>query len=167
MQSNTTTDQQININIAAQRLVLRVGDTVLMDVAISTGANGAGELSGSECTPRGWHQIRAKIGGGCAANTVFRGHRPTGELSSPALNVAEPGRDWILTRILWLSGLESGKNRGGNVDTMRRFVYLHGTPDEVELGQPGSRGCVRMRNRDIIELFDRIPVGIRVLISES
>jgi len=163
----SATEPWIDINIANQRLLLRKGDAVLMEAVISTGANGAGELTGSECTPRGWHQIRAKIGEGCEANTVFRGRRPTGEVYSVGLNVAEPGRDWILTRILWLSGLELGKNRGANVDTMRRYIYLHGTPDEVELGQPGSRGCVRMRNRDIIELFDRIPVGIRVLISES
>ncbi len=162
-----STEQWIDISIAKQRLLLRQGDAVLMDVAISTGTNGAGELFGSECTPRGWHQIRAKIGKACEANMVFRGRRPTGEVYSPELNAAEPDRDWILTRILWLSGLELSKNRGGNLDTMRRYIYLHGTPDEIELGKPGSRGCVRMRNRDIIELFDRVPTGIRVLISES
>ncbi len=156
----------IEIDIATQQLTLHRGEVSLMAVAISTASNGAGEQAGSECTPRGWHQIRAKIGAGCPPNTVFRGRRPTGEIYSQALGRAQPGRDWILSRILWLSGLEVGRNRLGRVDTMRRYIYLHGTPDEVALGRPGSHGCVRMRNCDIMRLFDRVSVGTRVLIRE-
>ncbi|MFT3742538.1 MAG: L,D-transpeptidase [Gammaproteobacteria bacterium] len=135
--------------------------------AISTAANGAGEQKNSFQTPRGWHQIRAKIGANCPANTVFISRRPTGELYSPELAKASPPRDWILTRILWLSGLELHKNRLGNVDTMQRYIYIHGSPDSVIMGTPGSRGCIRMRNADIIALFDRVEVGTKIFIQES
>ena len=165
MSLEINTDQLwLEISIAQQRLWLRRGDEVLMDVAVSTAANGPGEQFGSECTPRGWHKIRAKIGDGCEVNTVFIGRRPTGEIYTPELDQAQSGRDWILTRILWLSGLEPDKNRLGQVDTMRRYIYIHGTPDALELGKSGSRGCIRMRNNDIIQLFDIVPVGTRVRI---
>ena len=110
--------------------------------------------------------IRAQIGAGSSPDTVFVARRPTGEIYTPALAAAEPGRDWILTRILWLSGLEKGKNRLGEVDTFRRFIYIHGCPDEIPMGKPGSHGCVRMRNADVIALFDAVAVGTRVLIRD-
>ncbi len=156
----------ITVNIAEQRLRLEQNGEVVMDVAVSTAKNGPGEQNGSECTPRGLHRIRARIGKGCEAGTVFVGRRPTGELFSEALRSAHPQRDWILTRILWLCGMEPGRNRGGRVDTMRRYVYIHGCPDSDAMGVPGSHGCVKMRNQDIMELFDRVEVGTRVLISE-
>jgi predicted GNAT family N-acyltransferase len=133
---------------------------------VSTAARGAGEQRGSYCTPRGRHLIRAKIGAGAAENTVFVRRRPTGEIWSPELAAAHPGRDWILTRILWLSGTRVGTNRLGEVDTMRRYIYLHGSPDTAPMGQPGSIGCVRMRNRDIVELFDLVAPYTRVDIIE-
>lgn len=154
----------IKVNLGRQRLQVLDDAHVVMDVAVSTAANGAGEANGSGCTPRGWHSVRAKIGAGCSENTVFRGRRPTGEIYSAALRLAEPDRDWILTRILWLSGLEPGRNRLGKVDTMRRYIYIHGTPDEEPMGVPLSHGCVRMRNRDIIKLFEQVEIGTRVLI---
>lgn len=129
---------------------------------VSTGANGVGEENGSFCTPRGKHVIRAKIGAGQADNTVFVKRRPTGEVYTPELGVRHPGRDWILTRILWLSGCESGYNRSGSCDTMRRHIYIHGTPDSVELGKPGSRGCVRMRNAELVELFEMVKAGTQI-----
>jgi lipoprotein-anchoring transpeptidase ErfK/SrfK len=129
---------------------------------VSTAANGPGELGGSYCTPRGRHIIRAKIGAGQPENTVFVRRRPTGEIYTPELGEAFPKRDWILTRILWLSGCEPGFNRLGDVDTMRRFIYIHGSPDGVEMGVPGSHGCVRMRNSDMIDLFDRVEPGTSV-----
>lgn len=157
---------EIHIDLAQQRLTLTEEGQVVFDTLISTAANGPGERIHSECTPRGWHIIRAKIGAGAAENAVFVGRRATGEIYTPELARQHPNRDWILTRILWLSGLEVGKNRLGDVDTMRRYVYIHGTPDSVEMGKIGSRGCVRMRNRELIDLFDRVAVGTRVLISE-
>ncbi|MEA3292702.1 MAG: L,D-transpeptidase [Pseudomonadota bacterium] len=134
--------------------------------AVSTGANGVGEQYGSECTPRGRHIVRARIGGGQPENAIFVSRRPTGEIFRPALRQTHPGRDWILTRILWLSGLERGRNRLGVVDTMRRYIYIHGAPDDVPMGAPGSHGCVRMRNRDIAELFDAVATGTPVEIRE-
>lgn len=129
---------------------------------VSTGANGAGEERDSYCTPRGKHVIRAKIGAGQPVNMVFVRRRPTGEIYTPALGAAHPDRDWILTRILWLSGMERGYNRGGSCDTMRRYIYIHGTPDEVKMGKPGSHGCIRMRNADLLELFGRVTTGTQV-----
>lgn len=156
----------IHISIEKQRLQLLQDGTALLEYPVSTAANGPGEQRGSNCTPRGWHIIRAKVGAGCAPDTVFIKRRPTGEIYSPALRAQFPNRDWILTRILWLSGLEVGKNRLGNVDTMRRYIYLHGTPDDVQMGVPGSHGCVRMRNANIVELFDNVAAGTKVLIEE-
>ncbi len=154
----------IEVSIAEQRLWLRAAGKLIFDVAVSTARNGAGESAGSECTPRGWHIIRARIGQGCAPDTVFAGRRPTGEIYTPRLCEDFPQRDWILTRILWLSGLEVGKNRLGKVDTMRRYIYIHGCPDEDVMGEPSSHGCIKMRNADVIELFDRVRAGTRVLI---
>ncbi len=154
---------KIVIHIPGQTLALFDDNgTLLQTYPVSTGANGAGEENGSFCTPRGRHVIRAKIGAGQPLNTVFVKRRPTGEIYSPELGARHPGRDWILTRILWLSGQESGYNRGGSCDTMRRYIYVHGTPDETELGRPGSRGCIRMRNAELLELFDRVAAGTAV-----
>ena len=138
---------------------------VLMQVLISSSKNGTGQLRGSYQTPLGRHLIRAKIGAGAALNTVFVGRRPSGEIWSPELAEKFPNRDWILTRILWLSGLEPGKNRFGDVDTMKRYIYLHGSPDTVPMGEPGSIGCIRMRNADIVALFDQVGPGTTVEIS--
>ena len=158
----------IRVSIAEQSLTLldERGQEVRRYV-VSTASNGAGEQSGSNCTPRGRHLIRAKIGAGMPENTVFVARRPSGEIYSPELSVAFPGRDWILTRILWLSGCEPQRNRLGAVDTMRRYIYIHGTPDSSQMGVPGSHGCIRMRNADIIELFDRVPVYTPVEIVEA
>ena len=133
---------------------------------VSTARKGAGERHGSNQTPRGHHIVRAKIGVGVPENSVFVARRPTGEIWTPELAAEHPGRDWMLTRILWLSGKEPGRNRLGDVDTMRRYIYLHGSPDTAEMGTPGSIGCIRMRNRDIVELFDRVPPYTRVDIVE-
>ena len=156
---------RIQVSIAEQSLVLLDDRTCLKKYAVSTARNGAGERKGSLCTPRGQHVVRAKIGAGRPHNTVFVGRRPTGEIYADEFAERYPGRDWILTRILWLSGCEVGFNRLGEVDTMRRYIYIHGSPDSAAMGIPGSIGCIRMRNDDIVELFDRIPVGICVLIS--
>lgn len=157
---------KIIINIPTQTLELR-GDAgeLLRRYSVSTAANGAGERSGSFCTPRGRHVVRAKIGAGQPANTVFVRRRPTGEVYTPEMGALFPLRDWILTRILWLSGREPGYNRLGECDTMRRYIYIHGTPDAVPMGIPGSHGCIRMRNDEMIELFDLVPAGTEVEIN--
>ncbi len=158
----------INISIKNQELEYR-GDNgeLLACYPISSGLQGVGEQKGSYQTPRGQHKIRAKIGAGLPENAILVGRRFTGELYTPELFERYPGKDWILTRILWLSGCEVGKNRLGACDTMRRYIYLHGTPDATHLGVPASKGCVRMRNRDIIELFDVVPVYTPVVIRED
>jgi len=159
---------RIEISIAREDLVLfDEAGNALRRYGVSTAKNGPGETHGSLRTPRGRHIIRAKIGAGLPENTVFSGRRPTGEVWSPALHEKFPGRDWILTRILWLSGCEPGFNRLGSVDTMRRYIYIHGSHQLAEMGRPGSIGCIRMRNVDIIELFDAVPAGTTVTITES
>jgi len=157
---------KIKVDISRQTLeLLDDSGSLLRRYAVSTALNGAGEESGSHCTPRGVHVIRAKIGAGQPANTVFVRRRPTGEIYTPQLGEQFPGRDWILTRILWLSGCEPGYNRHGSFDTMRRYIYIHGTPDERELGVPASHGCVNMRNADLLELFELVGVGTMVHIA--
>jgi lipoprotein-anchoring transpeptidase ErfK/SrfK len=155
----------ITIHIPSQTLELfDESGKSLRRFSVSTGSQGVGEENGSFCTPRGRHVIRAKIGEGQPENTVFMKRRPTGEIYTPDLGAQHQGRDWILTRVVWLSGCESGFNRSGSCDTMRRYVYIHGTPDSTPLGQPGSRGCVRMRNIELLELFNLVAVGTEVRI---
>lgn len=156
---------QLEISVAQQKLIVLHNMTSVKEYSISTAAKGVGEKFGSEQTPRGWHIIRAKIGNKLPANTVFVGRRPTGEIYSPQLLAQFPTRDWILTRILWLSGLEVNKNRLREVDTMRRYIYIHGSPSHTIMGVPGSHGCVRMRNEDVIDLFDNVPVYTKILIT--
>jgi lipoprotein-anchoring transpeptidase ErfK/SrfK len=148
---------RIEISISEQSLALLENGREVRRYVVSTSRNGPGERQGSFCTPRGAHIVRAKIGAGQPPNAVFVRRRPTGEIWTPELGERFPGRDWILTRILWLSGCEPGRNRLGEVDTMRRYIYIHGSPDNMEMGKPGSIGCIRMRNRDVVELFDLVP----------
>lgn len=145
--------------------ILQDGETARR-YTISSALNGAGERNGSECTPRGKHVIRLKIGEGCPLNTVFVGRRPTGEIYTPELGAREPDRDWVLTRILWLSGQQPGYNRGGQCDTLRRYIYIHGAPDNKVLGIPESHGCIRMKNKDLIELFNLVYNNMPVTIVE-
>jgi lipoprotein-anchoring transpeptidase ErfK/SrfK len=159
--------KSIRISIADQALELREDGRLLKRYPVSTAKNGAGEKNGSFRTPRGRHVIRAKIGKDAPANTVFVRRRPTGEIFSPELDAASPGRDWMLTRILWLSGCERGFNRLGDVDTMRRYIYIHGSPDSRTMGAPGSIGCIRMHNPDVLELFDLVEAGTPVEILEG
>jgi lipoprotein-anchoring transpeptidase ErfK/SrfK len=153
---------RIEVDIGRQLLRLFDGGRLVAEFPGSTAAKGAGERVGSWQTPRGRHRIRAKIGTGQPLGAVFRGRRPTGEIWSPELQAQYPGRDWILTRILWLGGDEPGVNRYGEVDTFRRYIYLHGTPPVYPVGVPGSHGCVRMRSEDILELFPRVQAGTMV-----
>ncbi len=154
--------RSLYLDLAAQTLDLLEDGVAVRRYRVSTGVAGAGEARGSGCTPRGLHRVRLRIGAGCPVGTVFVGRRPTGEVYGPELEAQCPGRDWILTRILWLTGLEPGRNRGGDLDTLRRYIYIHGCPDHAPMGVPLSHGCVRMRNVDLIELFDRVSNGTLV-----
>jgi hypothetical protein len=155
-------ERHIRVNLTRQVLTLWEGEFLRHRYLVSTARNGPGERYGSGCTPRGRHRVRLRIGDGCPVNTVFVGRRPTGEIYGPDLARRFPDRDWILTRILWLSGLESGCNRGGQVDSLRRFIYIHGCPDSLPMGVPLSHGCIRMRNRDLVELFEQVRTGTLV-----
>ncbi len=158
-------ERLIRISIPEQRLMVLEGGEPVASYPVSTARNGPGERCGSGCTPRGWHRIRIKIGAGLPLNTVFVGRRSTGELYDAALAARYPERDWILTRILWLTGLEAGFNRGGDRDTLRRYIYVHGCPDPAPMGIPLSHGCIRMRNEDLLELFEQTAAGDRVFIA--
>jgi lipoprotein-anchoring transpeptidase ErfK/SrfK len=158
---------RIIIGLESQRLTLIEEGMESEHYPVSTARLGAGEQRDSERTPRGRHVIRAKIGAGLPPGAVLVGRRPTGEIWTRELARRYPDRDWILSRILWLSGREVGRNRLGPVDSMRRYIYIHGTPDSEPMGEPASHGCVRMRNADVIELFDRVRVGTPVEIEEQ
>jgi lipoprotein-anchoring transpeptidase ErfK/SrfK len=157
----------LHVSIAEQRLYAFSQRQWRATYTVSTALSGPGEQNGSGCTPRGLHYIRAKIGTGLPAMAVLRGRRWSGEVWSPALDQAYPQRDWILSRILWLSGCELGRNRLGQSDTFRRYIYIHGTAEESRLGQAHSHGCIRMANQDIIELYDRLADACLVQISEQ
>lgn len=161
-----TPNLYVHVSISAQRLSLIENGISVKTYRVSTAKNGPGEIKGSGCTPRGWHVIRAKIGGDAPCNAVFIGRRPTGELYDEALAEKFPERDWILTRILWLGGLEPDVNRYGEVDTASRYIYIHGSPDPGVSGQPQSHGCIRMTSQDVMDFFCKVDVGIRVLIVE-
>ena len=156
--------RQVLIDTSSQTLSLFDGDHLLSCFNVSTAKNGLGELRDSECTPRGLHYVRAKIGAGLDPATVFVGRRPTGELYTPDLAVRQGDRDWILGRIFWLCGREKGVNRLGQVDSMRRYIYIHGSPDSCFTGYPASHGCIRMRMKEVCLLFELLQVGDNVMI---
>jgi len=154
----------LEISISKQQLKLIKEDEVICCYSISTAKNGAGEKMGSECTPIGWHRIRAKIGAGKPLNSVFIGRRATGEIYDNKLVEQYPQRDWILSRILWLGGLEPYKNRYGKVDSTWRYIYIHGCPDNLLQGKPESHGCIRMKNADMVDLFEQVDTQTGVYI---
>ena len=163
--NSTAPDCYLDISIADQKLdLIRNGNTII-SYPVSTALNGAGEKMGSECTPTGWHKIRAKIGSSQPKNSVFVSRRATSEIYTPELSKQFPERDWVLSRVLWLGGIEPGKNRYGKVDSTWRYIYIHGCPDEL-MGKPESHGCVRMKNQDVIDLFQQVNAGTLVNIHE-
>ena len=157
-------EKHIDIDIVKQQLTLLQKDVVIASYSISTAKNGVGQKNGSECTPLGQHVINSKIGDNAKENSVFIGRKETGEYFDETLRKNNPERDWILTRILWLSGTEEGQNKGGEVDTLSRYIYIHGCPDSDSFMNPSSHGCIKMRNKDIIELFEYVDVGTQVFI---
>jgi len=158
--------RSIRIRLGPQILEVLEDKTIVETYSVSTSAKGGGECFGSEHTPRGRHYVREMIGGDLPTGAVFVSRQPTGEMCSAELRAANPGRDWILSRIIWLGGLETGRNCGEQVDTFARFIYIHGTPDDEPIGVPWSHGCIRMRNDDVIALFDQIAIGTLVEIEE-
>lgn len=159
----------IEVDSRLQRLYLWEpypdGDRLIREYRVSTAKNGLGEQSGSYRTPRGRHRIAEKIGAGQPLYAVFKARVPTGETWSRELAQEKPGCDWILTRILWLEGLEAGRNQGGTVDSHARYIYIHGTDEEHLIGTPASHGCIRMKNQDVAELFELVEEGAEVRIS--
>ena len=155
-------ERKLFVDLTRQLLTVLDDGIEVRSYPVSTSSKGAGEQNGSGCTPQGRHIIRAKIGRGLPGGAVLVGRRPTGEVYSDELRERFPERDWILTRILWLSGVERGKNRLGNVDSMRRYIYIHGMPDSEPIGIPGSSGCIRMRNADVMDLFNAVEAGTPV-----
>ena len=156
--------RRVHISINQQTLTCFENDQQVFSFVISSALNGVGQQSGSGQTPLGDHYIRAKIGSDAPACSVFVGRRATGEIYTDALAAQFPNRDWILTRIMWLCGTEHGVNRLGNVDSMRRYIYIHGTPDTEPMGVAKSHGCIRMRNDDVLKLYDWVPAGCPVKI---
>jgi hypothetical protein len=128
----------------------------------STSRFGVGQAEGSNCTPLGLHRIAEKIGADAPAGTVFKSRKAVGHTSQPEFADAK-----ITTRILWLEGLEPGFNRGGGVDSHARYIYIHGTADQAGIGKPSSCGCIHLADADLIPLFDLLPVGTLVWISEK
>lgn len=164
MMTQLSAKQFIFISSREQKMHCFEHDKHYKTYPVSTGKNGMGELEGSECTPRGWHRVHSRIGVEAEINSVFVSRQWTGEIYTAQLAANFPGRDWILTRILQLDGLEEGRNKGGKVDSLQRYIYIHGTPDTTELGIPGSRGCIRMNNLAVIELANWVAIDTPVCI---
>lgn len=156
-----TPDRYIIVHGAKQILEFINQGKIIFTAPVSTALKGFGEVEGSEQTPRGWLQVSEKMGEGLPINSVFVGRKATGEIYNEVLAAKHPERDWILTRILWLSGLEAH-----NANSKERYIYVHGTPDINPMGVPLSHGCIRMRNGDILKLFDLVNVGTKVLVEE-
>lgn len=157
----------LHISLSDQCLYGFSAGQLKLRLPVSTALKGAGEQQGSFCTPRGLHRVEQKIGDGMPRGAVFKGRQWTGEIWSQPLHAQFPQRDWILTRILWLSGCEPEVNQGGDCDTFQRYIYLHGTPDSEPVGEARSHGCVRLRNADILQLYPRVPLHCAVQIGEA
>lgn len=153
----------ILIDLAQQTLYLPKHNKFYV---ISSGKNGIGEQENTGKTPRGWHRIAQKIGDDAPKNSVFIARQATGEIYDQDLAQQFPERDWILSRILWLDGLQAGFNQGDGCDTFKRYIYIHGTPETEPMGIPMSHGCIRMKNDEVIELFELISEQSLVYISE-
>jgi L,D-transpeptidase YbiS len=158
-------DDSINLNQFRQKVKQLKNHQVNKSYLISTALKGIGQNKNSFQTPIGTHYIRAKIGKDLPPLSIFEARRPTGRIWNKEDAESYPNQDWVLSRILWLSGKELGVNRLGSLDTMQRFIYIHGTPDESQLGEPLSHGCIRMSNDDVIELFDLVFAGTIVHIN--
>ncbi len=157
----------ININVTQQQLKLFDEDgNLLQQYPVSTSRYGPGNQNGSEQTPLGLHRIKDKLGGAMPVNEVFIGRGPHGNLEECIKRGVDLPDDVIMSRIMWLEGMEPGRNQGGYVDTYQRYIYIHGTNHEGTIGTPASIGCIRMCNQDVVDLFRLVEVGSEVLIEE-
>ena len=156
------TDYILAVNIARQTVSLFKDEEFIAKYPCSTSRFGIGQVEGSNCTPLGLHRIAEKIGAGAAPGTVYKGRVPIGHVSELGYDTSK-----ITTRILWLEGLEPGLNRGGNVDSHNRYIYIHGTGDQSTIGRPGSHGCIHLADTDLVPLFDLLPSGTLVWIAEA
>ena len=158
------TPVSIRVSVKEQKLYLFKGPKVVKVYPVSTSQYGTGSIQGSNRTPLGHHRVARKIGAGVPLNTIFRERANTRRTIAPNPAKKPVSGDYITTRILWLEGLEPGKNRGAGVDSFERCIYIHGTPDEGLIGTPASHGCIRMKNKDVAELFNFVPYGTPVWI---
>lgn len=154
----------LQVSVAKQQMTLYELGRPVQTFRISTSMVGTGSRMGSIRTPLGRHRICRMVGDGLVAGAVLRGAKPTGEVAQIFIDTTNVEDDLVTTRILWLEGLEPGRNRGGLVDSYHRYIYIHGTPEEGLIGQPASHGCLRMYNRDVIALYNRIRLGSLVII---
>jgi lipoprotein-anchoring transpeptidase ErfK/SrfK len=158
----------IKINVKKQQLTLLDEEgNILQQYPVSTSKYGTGNQSGSEKTPLGLHRIKDKLGGAMPVNEVFIGRIPHGNLDECKERGVDLPDDVIMSRVMWLEGMEPGRNQGGYVDTYQRYIYIHGTNHEESIGTPSSIGCIRMRNQDVVDLYRLVDIGSEVLIEEE
>jgi len=152
------------VSIDRQRLYLFQAAGQPRVFPVSTSRFGVGSEAGSNKTPTGLHRVAHKFGDGAPKGMVFKARRATGEIVPLITEPEDVPEDLVTTRILWLEGLQPGRNKGQGVDSFRRYIYIHGTQEEGLVGQPASHGCVRMLNDDVIRVFERLPEGALVSI---
>lgn len=152
----------IETKLSEQKLYVMRDNQIFKQYPISSSKFGIGSEAGSNKTPLGKHIVREKIGAGAPINTIFKSRVDTKKIAQVCLEPKDTGHDYVTTRILWLEGIEEGINKGNGIDSYRRNIYIHGTPEEGLIGTPASHGCIRMRNKDVMELFDLIPTGTKV-----
>jgi len=159
-------NQCLVVDVKQQLMYFYQQDQLTHTYSVSTAKNGLGNKEGSYQTPYGFHNIDEKIGDGQPLNMMFKGRQALGEIA--IINHPKyTEQDSITTRILWLSGLQEGINLSGDVDTKQRYIYIHGSADEAHIGQAVSHGCIRMKNTDILELFDRLDDKAIVYIAKT
>lgn len=154
------------VTIGEQKLHYLIDGKLMRSYPVSTSRYGIGSEAGSNRTPLGVHRVRRKIGADAPMGTIFKARQDTGRIAAIVDEPRPTDDDYVTTRILWLDGMEEGVNRGEGIDSFSRYIYLHGTHEEGLIGQPASHGCVRMYNRDVIELFDALPEDALVVIVE-